>query len=450
MRADVKRRYGEERVPRYTSYPAAPMFSGTVSQATYAAWLSSIAPGASTSIYLHVPFCRSMCWYCGCNTSVSRNDAPINDYLAVLKREIELVMDRVSGPLAVSHLHFGGGTPTIVAPGAIADLIRRVTAKAPFSADAEIAIEIDPRTLTPAMAAALGDIGFNRASLGVQSFDPAVQAAINRRQSFEETAEATERLRAAGVERINFDLIYGLPHQTIDSCIDSVRRSLELRPDRFAVFGYAHVPSFKSHQRMIDAATLPDGASRNAQAQAIAETLQEAGYRQIGLDHYALPDDPIVKAQAEGTLRRNFQGYTTDQSDVLIGLGASAIGHLPQGYVQNISAHRAYAERIAAGELATARGYALTPEDRLRAEIIERLMCDFAVDIGEVCAKHAFSPDAVLASAPKLAVLQQDEVVTLRGARLEVNPDARPLVRTVAAAFDTYFQASERPHSPAV
>lgn len=450
MEDDLKWRYGEERLPRYTSYPASPMFSDAVSHDSYAAWLGTIPAEATASIYLHLPFCRSMCWYCGCNTMIARRDAPIADYVGLLKREIGLVMDRIAGPMRLGHVHFGGGTPTIMAPHEIENLLGLLTTRSSLAADAEIAIEVDPRTLTRAMTAALGAAGFTRASLGVQSFDPLVQKAINRIQSFEETAKATEDLRDAGIRSVNFDLIYGLPHQTVASCIESVRQCLQLRPDRLAVFGYAHVPAFKKHQRMIDEAQLPDGTNRREQAEAIAEVLTNVGYRRIGLDHYALPEDALVRAHANGTLRRNFQGYTTDLSAVLLGFGASAIGCLPQGYVQNATAVSTYAERISKDQLVTAKGYALTPEDRLRAAVIERIMCDFYVDIEMICREHGASPRDLLASAPRLGTLACDGVITFDGMILRICDDARSLVRNVAAAFDAYLGASERPHSRAI
>jgi len=450
MRHDLRARYGEERLPRYTSYPTAPQFSDAVGCEAYGQWLASLPADATASLYLHVPFCRSMCWYCGCHTTITQRDAPIVDYLAVLRREIELVADRLTRPLAVRHVHFGGGTPTIMEPSELLGLVALMRQRFVIDGSAEIAIEIDPRTLTKTMTKALGDAGVNRASLGVQSFDPVVQRAINRIQSLEQTARATEGLRESGIRGINFDLIYGLPHQTVESCIETVRQSIALRPERFSVFGYAHVPSFKKHQRKIDEAALPDGEARYAQAEAIAEALVGAGYRRIGLDHYALPDDSMAQAQGEGVLHRNFQGYTTDPSDVLIGFGASAIGRLTQGYAQNEVVLGRYAERIQRGELATAKGYALTADDRLRADLIERVMCDFRVDVGQVCRQHETAPEAILQAVPKLRALQADGVIQLEGNILSVNDNARFLVRSVASAFDAYLGASGRTHSRAV
>lgn len=441
-RSDLNIRYGEERLPRYTSYPTTPHFSNTITQQTYQKWLASIPEDRTVSLYLHIPFCRSMCWYCGCNTTIARRDEPVAEYLAALQREIEVTTNHIARPLRVNHVHFGGGTPTIITPMQFAQLIELLRQKFTLLPDTDVAVEIDPRTLTREMALELGASGITRASLGVQSFDPVVQQAINRFQSFEDTATATERLLAAGVRNINFDLIYGLPHQTVASCFDTVRKCLKLRPDRLSVFGYAHVPTFKKHQRKIDEAALPDGANRHLQANMIACSLTAAGYRQIGLDHFALPKDSLVTAQSMGNLHRNFQGYTTDTNDVLIGFGASAIGRLNQGYVQNDVVPRSYCAQIGRGDLATKKGYALTAEDRLRADIIERIMCDFRVDLQQVCTKHETTLATVLQLATRLNSLAADGVIDLQGSLLSVADEARHLVRSVASAFDAYIGAS--------
>ena len=359
MRPDLAACYGQERLPRYTSYPTAPHFSTAIGSDTYAEWLKAVPPNASASLYLHVPFCRRMCWYCGCHTSVVRRDDPIVAYAAALRCEIDLVSREIDRRLQVDHIHFGGGTPTIMAPESFVDLIGSIRHAFFVSPSAEIAVEIDPRRLAQEMIEALALGGVNRASLGVQSFDPAVQRAINRVQSFAETAAATDGLRRAGITGINFDLLYGLPHQTVASCLDTVDQCVELRPNRFSVFGYAHVPAFKKHQRKIEEASLPDSLERHRQSEAIARALTRAGYVQIGLDHFALPGDGMAAALRDGTLRRNFQGYTTDASKLLLGFGASAIGHLPQGYVQNEVGTRAYLQSIADGRLATVKGYGL-------------------------------------------------------------------------------------------
>ena len=451
MRPEILAHYAGQRLPRYTSYPPSPHFGPEVTEARYRQWLAGLHGGGhEVSLYLHVPFCRSMCWYCGCHTTVARRDDPIAGYLEALRREITLVGEAAEARLPATHIHFGGGTPTILQPDDFAALAAMLRREFAIVAEAEFAVEIDPRTLTSVMTNALGRAGVTRASLGVQSFDPVVQQAINRVQSFEQTAAAVEGLRGVGIRGINFDLIYGLPHQTVASCRETVEHCLVLRPDRLSVFGYAHVPSFKKHQRRIDAATLSDARARHDQAETIAAILQDKGYRRIGLDHYALPSDEMAAAHDSGALRRNFQGYTTDRSDVLIGLGASAIGRLPQGYVQNEVALGRYAARVARGELPVAKGYALTADDRLRADLIERLMCEFRVDMETICHAHATSSEAVADALPALRALQRDRLIRFDGTVIEIEPDARSLVRSVAAAFDAHRPPPGRTHSPAV
>nr|WP_047574591.1 oxygen-independent coproporphyrinogen III oxidase [Methylobacterium sp. ZNC0032] len=442
--------YRDERLPRYTSYPTAPHFSGAVDAETYAGWLKELAAGTTASLYLHVPFCRSMCWYCGCHTTVALRNGPIVDYLAALRGEIALVAEKLAAPLDVRHVHFGGGTPTILEPRDFAALVALLRQHFGLHRSAEIAVEIDPRRLGADMIAALAEAGVNRASLGVQSFDPAVQKAINRIQSVEQTAAVVAGLRGAGIAAVSFDLIYGLPLQTLQSCLDTVEHCLAMRPDRFSIFGYAHVPAFKKHQRRIAAAELPDGEARHEQAEAMAQRLVEAGYVRIGLDHFALPEDPMARALKQGGLHRNFQGYTTDRCEALIGFGASAIGRLPQGYVQNEVVIGRYAERIADSALPTGRGYRLTAEDRLRAELIERVMCDLAVDIDAVCLRHRADPNILESSLRRLGRLSEEGVVRLDGHRVSLPDEARLLVRKVASAFDAHIDHTPRQYSRAV
>jgi oxygen-independent coproporphyrinogen-3 oxidase len=450
MRPDLAARYADERLPRYTSYPTAPQFTPTIGPDTYASWLGAVPEGARASLYVHVPFCRRMCWYCGCNTSVAVRHDPIETYLHALSAEIGLVAAHLPRRLVVTHLHFGGGTPTIVKPYEFRNLVGHLRSAFDIAPSAEVAIEIDPRVLTAEMATALGEAGVTRASLGVQSLDPVVQDAINRRQSHHETALAIERLRAAGVAGINIDLVYGLPHQTVGSCIETVRACLALRPDRFSVFGYAHVPSFKRHQRKIADETLPTGAERGAQAEAIRAELEAGGYERIGLDHFARPGDAMAEAAGTGALHRNFQGYTTDDAEVLLGLGASAIGRLPQGYVQNSAVTRDYLAAIDGRRFATVRGYALRPDDRLRAALIERLMCDFRVDVADVCRRYGEPAEAIADAIATLDQLAADGIVRREGLVVEMAPEARGLVRVAAAAFDAYRAGSTSVHSRAV
>lgn len=450
MRPDLAARYADERLPRYTSYPTAPHFNAAVGPETYAGWLRAVPVRSTGSLYVHIPFCQRMCWYCGCNTSVAVRHDPIETYLRALSKEIALVGSLLPQRLRVTHIHFGGGTPTIVKPYEFRSLLGHLRSAFDVAEAAEIAIEIDPRVLTAEMATALGHAGITRASLGVQSLDPAVQAAINRQQSVEETALAVDRLREAGIRGINIDLIYGLPRQTAASSIATAEACLALRPDRLSVFGYAHLPNFKRHQRKIDEGALPDGPARSAQADAITEVLESAGYLRIGLDHFALPGDDMAEAALSGSLHRNFQGYTTDNADVLVGLGASAIGRLPQGHVQNAPVTRDYLASLASGRLATIRGFALAPDDRLRAELIERLMCDFRVDVTEICGRHGQPAEAVANAMPAIDRLAAEGVLRRNGAVVEMAPDARNLVRVAAAAFDAYRAGSTAIHSRAV
>jgi oxygen-independent coproporphyrinogen-3 oxidase len=299
------------------------------------------------------------------------------------------------------------------------------------------------------MAEALGYCGVNRVSLGVQSFDPAVQRAINRLQSFEQTARSVEWLRRAGVHQLNFDIIYGLPLQTVDSCLETVAKCLTLRPRRFSVFGYAHVPSFKKHQRKINE-PLPDTIERHAQSKAVAEALVDAGYVRIGFDHFALPDDSLALARENRQLRRNFQGYTDDSADTLIGIGASAIGHMPQGFVQNAVPIRDYLARITDDQLPIVKGYEFLAEDRFRADLIERIMCDFTVDISEVSTLHGRNPESAIVNRSRLEGLIADGALTMSAGRISIKSGAEFLVRSVASAFDAHLAQSAATHSGAV
>jgi oxygen-independent coproporphyrinogen-3 oxidase len=366
-----------------------------------------------------------MCWYCGCHTTVTRRRAPVSRNAATLAREIDLVARAIGGKLAVGHLHWGGGSPTLLAPDDVALIHSALRQGFVPDSQAEGAVEIDPRTLTPELATAFARAGVNRASLGVQSFDPKVQAAINRVQSFDTTAAAVRTLRDRGIPAINFDLVYGLPFQTVQSCVETVEQSLRLQPNRFAVFGYAHVPEFKRHQRKIDEKALPGTVERQEQAETIARMLTARGYRQIGLDHFALPGDSLAQAEEAGTLRRNFQGYTTDPCQTLLGFGVSAISRLPSGFVQNATRIPDYERRIAGGSLATVRGYKLDDKDRRRAAVIEQLMCDYRADVSGI-------------DAP-LERLQADGLIRRSGNFVEVVEEARALVRVVAGAFDEYL-----------
>jgi oxygen-independent coproporphyrinogen III oxidase len=449
MTPDLIARYGRERLPRYTSYPTAPHFSAEVDEAVAASWLAALSRDTELSLYIHVPFCAELCLYCGCHTTVTRRYEPVAAYVDLLLREIDRVAERVTSGL-VQHLHWGGGTPTILRASDLRRVARRLEARFDFASAAEIAVEIDPRTITPAHVEALAEVGVNRASLGVQSFEPLVQETIRRRQSFEQTRRVSEWLRFAGIGSLSLDLMVGLPYQTAANVEATVAQALELDPDRLSLFGYAHVPWMKRHQALLPEEALPDGPERAAQFEAAARRIEAAGYVRVGLDHFAKPDDPLAVALRGGALKRNFQGYTTDSARALIGLGASAISRLPQGYAQNAAAVPDYRAAIEAGRLATMRGLALTPEDRLRGEIIERLMCDLAVDLDAVCERHAVGLDHFASEFGRLGELERDGIAFRRGARIEVAEGARDLVRVVGSIFDHRLADGTGRHAPAL
>ncbi len=450
MTPDLVRRYSSA-VPRYTSYPTAPHFHAGIGAARAGAWLEALPPTSRLSLYFHVPFCRNLCWFCGCHTKITNRAAPVARYLDTLLAELSLVAERLGRGRPVAHIHLGGGSPSLLSPDELKRLAEALHRDFAILPGAEFAIEIDPRSIDEPRAKALADIGVNRASLGVQDFDPAVQRAVNRIQPVETIARVAGLLRGNGIARLNFDLMYGLPLQTIGGFAETVERALALAPDRLALFGYAHVPWMKKHQALIDPTALPDAWQRWCQARAAERRLAAAGYTAIGLDHFARSDDPLARAAADGTLRRNFQGYTADPADALVGFGASAIGALPQGYVQNESDLKAYAESIACGRLATVRGVAFTAEDRLRAAVIETLMTALAADIGALSRAYGF-PDAHLDGAfAAIDALAADGLAARSGRLVSIPPEARLFMRTVAARFDAYLTPSAQPrHAQAV
>ncbi len=428
-------------VPRYTSYPTAPHFHEGVGGETYGGWLGELPEGVELSVYAHIPFCDTLCWFCGCNTKIVQRYEPVAVYLPKLLREIALVSERLPARRACSHLHWGGGSPTLLTAEHMRDLGAALRTAFPLTDDAEFAVEIDPRDLRDDQVAAMAEIGVTRASLGVQDIDPQVQRAINRVQPLDCTRDAIARLRTAGVRALNVDLVYGLPYQDTARLLRSVEAMIALQPARFALFGYAHVPQMKKHMRLIPEEALPGASERFEMAEAAAERLVAAGYLRIGLDHFALPDDAMARCQTEGRLRRNFQGYTADRAEALIGLGASAIGQLPQGLVQNATPLHVYGEAVDADGLATAKGVALSAEDKRRAALIERLMCDLVVQLPDDLAK---------ALAPELAEMEADGLVAMAGQEVAVTELGRPFVRCVAALFDAYLNPAQDRHSVAV
>ncbi len=441
----------ERNLPRYTSYPTAPHFHAGVTGDTYRRWLSALPTDERISLYLHVPFCAQMCWYCGCNTTVANQYRPIAEYAQQLAQEIETAVALLPGRLTVGHIHWGGGTPSMLSDADLAHLMDVIRAGFTLADDAEIAIEIDPRTLKPGQAAHFAACGINRASLGVQDFDPTVQQAINRVQSYEQTARAVDDLRSAGIGGLNLDLMYGLPYQDLLVMETTIHQALTLDPDRIALFGYAHVPWMKRHQALIPDTHLPNTRERLAQSTRATEIIEAAGYHSIGLDHFARAHDPLVVKSKTGTLRRNFQGYTTDEADILLGFGASAISTLPQGYVQNEPTIAPWRAKILAGDPPVARGIAVDDRDRRRRRIIERLMCDLALDLSDEIDDGVDASGSFTDAFARIDELAREGIVERHGPVIRITKKGRPLVRAVCAAFDDYLrQDIKARHSIAV
>ncbi len=439
----------ERSVPRYTSYPTAPHFTAAVNGEVAAHWLAALPDAASLSLYLHVPYCTTMCAYCGCNTKATRRQEPLDAYTETLEAEIDLLAAEMQAR-RVTHIHWGGGTPSLLGPRRFLRLVDRLASRFDLSGIVEHAMELDPRTVTAELARALAQGGVNRTSLGVQDLNDHVQRAIGRVQPLEIVRRCMGHLRDAGIEAVNVDLMYGLPEQTVADVQRSCREAAALDPTRFAIFGYAHVPWMKTHQRLIDTNALPGAAERMRQAEAARDSLVAEGFEAIGLDHFARPDDPMAVAARAGTLRRNFQGYTTDEADALIGLGASSIGRLPRGYVQNAPDVAGWRRAVEAGRLPVVKGVAFSVDDHVRAAVIERLMCDFEVDFGDWANRGYGHPEALDAALPELESLAEDGLLTLEGRHLRLTEQGRPFMRLAAAAFDAYLASSHARHSVAV
>lgn len=437
-------------VPRYTSYPTAPHFHDGVNADVYASWLKAIPAGSRISLYVHIPFCDTLCWFCGCHTRMIRRYEPVPKYLAALLNEIERVSALVPQDVSVTHIHWGGGSPTMLHPDDMRALASALKSAFPIDEKCDFAVEIDPRGMDAARLDALAESGLSRASIGVQDFDPDVQKAINRFQSFEETKAVVDGLRQRGIRSLNVDLLYGLPYQTPEVMLRSLDQVLSLEPDRLALFGYAHVPWMKKHQEMIPTEALPDMPGRIESAEGAAERLVLSGYRRIGIDHFALPGDSLAEAAANGRLHRNFQGYTSDDSDILIGLGASSIGQFPQGFVQNETTGQAYERRISEGGLAAVRGLTFSDEDRLRSEAIEDLMCNLRFDSARLVEKYGPAAETLQSEAD--AALNEENpdwlIATPDGFR--VTEEGRAFLRLIAARFDAYLPKGAGRHSSAM
>jgi len=435
--------------PRYTSYPTADRFHEGFGAAEYVAALQArneVRPAQPLSLYVHLPFCNTICYYCACNKIITRNRSHSARYVRYLEREIGIVGALVEGDAPVSQLHWGGGTPTFLARDEMSALMAALRGRFRFAPDTEVSIEVDPRKVEPETIAFLGALGFNRISVGIQDFDPVVQQAVNRIQTEEETRAVIDAARAHGFLSVNADLIYGLPRQTLAGFDATLGKVIAAAPDRIALYSYAHVPHLFKTQRQIVAEDLPaPDVKLEILALAIAR-LGDAGYRYIGMDHFAKPGDELALAQRDRKLHRNFQGYSTRPDCDLLGFGISSIGKVGNAYVQNVRALDEYYAALDAGALPVLRGIALAADDVVRRDVIQRLMCDFELDFATIEAAHGigfaiyFAPEIAA-----LATLADDGIVTLDERSLRVTPAGRLLVRSVAMTFDRHLrEARER------
>lgn len=435
-------------LPRYTSYPTAPHFSDRVGPSQMRDWISTIKPGSEISLYIHVPFCRRLCWFCACRTQGTKSGAPVAAYVETLKAELALLKEALPDGVTLSRLHWGGGTPTLLSPDLMTELAESIRQTVTFGANTEFSVEIDPNEIDAARIDALAAAGMNRASVGVQDFDDLIQQAIGRIQTFDVTRDTIEALRAAGIQSLNADILYGLPHQTKARMVESVQKLLSLNPDRVALYGYAHVPWMAKRQQMIPSEALPTPEKRLELFEAARRLFVWDGYNEIGIDHFATPEDGLSRAQARGDLRRNFQGYTDDTAEVLVGLGASAISRFPQGYAQNAPATGAHTGAIREGRFSTTRGHVFGGDDHLRARLIEAVMCDFRIDAKEICDRFKMSREALRKMLEPTARAFEG-LLDLSNEGLFIPPEARPLTRMIARSFDAY-DLSRAGHSPAI
>ena len=437
-------------VPRYTSYPTAADFTPQVAETEAGIWASQTASDKPISVYIHVPFCEKLCFYCGCATSVPNGYTRIAAYLETLHREIDLWARALGAHDGMAHLHFGGGSPNALSAEDFKDLVAHASRALGLRPGAEIAVEIDPRGLTPDFIHAMAASGVNRVSFGVQTLSATVQQAVGRIQPKVLLSEGIARLHEAGIGAINMDLMYGLPHQTVTDVEEAAHFAAEMGAARISLFGYAHVPWFAKHQAAIDEDALPGLEARFEQAEAGARTLELAGYQAIGLDHFARADDSLTQAARTGALHRNFQGYTDDPCDTLVGIGSTAISQFSGGYIQNFKERTAWRAAIEAGRLPVERGVALTEDDRLRARAIETLMCQMEVDVDGLCREMGAAPDSLADALETARFLQSAGLCRIAGSTIQVPPDARLFLRTVAQCLDGRYKPAPRRHAKAV
>lgn len=438
----------DARVPRYTSYPTAPHFSASVAPGLFTSWIETIPEGSAISLYLHVPFCRRLCWFCACRTQGTSSDDPVIAYAETLHKEIALLRQHLPRGVTLSRLHWGGGTPTMLPADQMKMLAVAIFEAVPLGPGAEFSVEIDPNEIDADRLDALTSSGMNRASIGVQDFDEEIQKTIGRDQSYDLTKQVVDMIRDRGIQSLNADILYGLPHQTNQRIADSVQKLLSLSPDRVALYGYAHVPWMSRRQQLIPSDAMPTPEERLRLFETAEQLFDWDGYRAIGIDHFARPDDGLAIAQATGRLRRNFQGYTDDTAPVLIGLGASSISRFPQGFAQNAPGTSAHTKAIREGQFSTHKGHVYAGEDIMRARIIEALMCDFTVSRAEIERDFDVTPDR-LDLLFQAAADAFPGMVRLGPEGLTIPQHGRPLTRMIARAFDAYDQTKAQ-HSAAI
>ncbi len=432
----------DAKVPRYTSYPPATKFSNDVTGDVLRAWVGAIPEGSSISVYIHVPFCRRLCWFCACRTQGTRSDEPVRAYVESLKQEVANLGAVLPPGVDIARLHWGGGTPTLLQPDQMRDLAGTILDTMPLAEDAEFSVEIDPNEIDEGRLDALASIGMNRASIGVQDFDEEIQKTIGRIQGYEITRRTVEALRAHGIRSLNADILYGLPHQNQARIAESVQMLLSLSPDRVALYGYAHVPWMAKRQAMIPTEALPSPEERLHLFNTARRLFLWDGYDEIGIDHFARPTDSMAVAARTGHLRRNFQGYTDDTCDVLIGLGASAISKFPQGYAQNASGTAQYQAAVRDGVMATGRGHVFKGEDHWRGRMIEMLLCGFRIDTAPIVEEYGVEPSKIAEMYAQVdRAFPGMTRTTPEG--FEILEEGRPLARMIARAFDGYEMRAE-------
>lgn len=433
--------------PRYTSYPPATAFQDGVAPEEYKAVLAALPPEEPVSLYLHVPFCRALCLYCGCHTAPTQQHERVANYLEFVHRELEHVALTSARARRVARVHFGGGSPNIMSEKDMGLMFGALVRRFDLSSCEEIAMELDPRLMTKAQVRTLRMIGVTRVSLGVQDFDPEVQDAIGRVQPYDMVESACGLLREHDIKNISFDLLYGLPIQSPVSIADTARRVVALRPSRVSLFSYAHMPQSKKHQKVLEQYVMPGPYAALALERAARAVLCDAGYVEIGMDHFALPEDSLAKAAMDKRLRRNFQGYTDDASAVLLGLGSSAIGRLASRYFQNEHDTDGYQKTISAKGFATKRGLKLFEEDKLRAEIIESLLCYMTVNLEDMCRKHNYALSSLGAELEALADYEKAGIISRNGYKIALAIPQRMAVRAVASLFDVSSRDAPSPSS---